>query len=279
MRPSKRVKTCCRTELQVTIKQEAPPSPRHTPKPILDGPGSSTSTEDAEDRKATTGRIDSLDPRIINNEISPPISDVDPAEVKATEAPPRDYSWLYHPKRTCTLDPTFSTDYLVGWIWDHGAPVMKPGVKYQQGLFWLCRHCFQAPPAPLDFDITDPFEALKASIMNDINSTEYSWSLDSGFGGALAEYHLMTRHDIYAPSESAKPGLFETLNLIPTNTSHVGLIQRLETMEEEIAAMEQAFKSGVKRWKEEKECWLEGMPSKTLHRELCKKAKYKIYYR
>lgn len=277
MRPAKRAKTT-HQELKVSIKHEAPPSPQHASthrlyEPLFGDPET--------DDQSTTVKDQPRDLQLMTPDSSASSSSplVKPTKLESPEVAAHDYSWLESPKRTYTQDPGFPLDYLSGWIWEHGAPVTKPNVKYKQGLFWLCRHCFHAPSPVSSFDDPTCIDALFAGIENSINNTEYNWSYDSGFGGALVEFHLLTKHGIRAPEDAAIPGLFEMFNLNPTNGSHCGLVERLEEFGDDLAAITKGFKSGVTRWKKEQEAWLEGRPSLNIHRELCKKARYKIFYR
>jgi hypothetical protein len=274
MRPSKRAKIT-HQELKVTIKPEEPSHPRHgttllPSKPRLDSPAH----DDTSTTKDYPGDLQLMTPD--SSSCSPTVK---PAKLESPDVPAHDYSWLDGPKRTYTQDPAFPINYLTSWIWEHGAPVTKPNVKYKQGLFWLCRHCFHAPSPRSSFDDPTCIDALFAGIENSINNTEYNWSYDSGFGGALVEFHLLKKHNIHAPADASTPGLFEMLNLNPANPSHCGLVERVEEFGEDLEAMAQAFKSGVTRWKREEEAWLEGTPSKRIHQELCKKARYRIYYK
>jgi hypothetical protein len=274
MRPSKRAKIT-HQELKVTIKPEEPTTLRHASTLLPANPPSGSPEQD----DPSTTKEYPVERQLMTPESSSCSPVVKPTKLESSVVPVHDYSWLDSPKRTYTQDPSFPTNYLTNWIWEHGAPVTKPNVKYQHGLFWLCRHCFHAPSPRSSFDDPTCIDALFAGIENSINNTEYNWSYDSGFGGALVEFHLLRKHNIHAPADVEAPGLFEMLNLNPTNPSHCGLVQRLEEFEEDVKAITQAFKSGVTRWKKEEEAWLEGTPSKRIHVELCKKARYKIYYR
>ncbi|KAF2826155.1 hypothetical protein CC86DRAFT_370242 [Ophiobolus disseminans] len=274
MRPAKRAKTT-HQELKVSIKHQAPPSPKHvSTHPAHEALFGDPETDDQSSVKEQHRELQLMTP---DSSSSSPV--VKPAKFESPEVPVHDYSWLDSPKRTYTQDPSFALDYLTGWIWEHGAPVTKPNVKYKQGLFWLCRHCFHAPSPVSSFDDPTCIDALFAGIENSINNTEYNWSYDSGFGGALVEFHLLKKHGIHAPTDVGAPGLFEMFNLSPMNGSHCGLVQRLEDFGDDLEAIAKGFKSGVTRWRKEEEAWLEGRPSLNIHRELCKKARYKIHYR
>jgi hypothetical protein len=278
MRPSKRIKTSHQPDIEATTLRDTAISLAHQPGYL---PLGKTSTPNEEAEVGANALIISAEQRNIENAYPSPRSSVH-TKPDEPEHPVHDYSWLDSPKRSYTTDPYFSTNYLIGWIWEHGAPVMKHKVKYGDGLFWLCRHCFSRPSSLSGVDDPEDFEAMQAMIECAISNTEYNWSFDSGFAGALVEFHLLKKHGIAPPPQSAQLGLFEMFNLNPTNESHVELVRRLERSEDSetyIAVIERAFKTGVSRWTEEKRSWLEGEPSKNIHRELCKKAQYEISYR
>lgn len=287
MRPSKRAKIT-HQELKVTIQPEDLSPRQYATTLVRSKPDQQLASPDHDDTSSSTTTTTTKDYAGSDVQLMTPDSSscsptVQPAKLlqQTSDVPVvHDYSWLVDsPKRTYTQDPTFPINYLTSWIWSHGAPVTKPNVKYKQGLFWLCRHCFHAPSPRSSFADPTCIDALFAGIENSINNTEYNWSYDSGFGGALVEFHLLKKHGIHVPEDAVSPGLFEMLNLNPANPSHCGLVQRLEDFGDDLEACAKAFKSGVTRWKREEEAWLEGTPSKRIHAELCKKARYRIYYK
>ncbi|KAH8712195.1 hypothetical protein GQ44DRAFT_730764 [Phaeosphaeriaceae sp. PMI808] len=276
MRSSKRFKTSDQSEVEIPSKQEDTQSPKHEPK-ILRHKRSTFSKSREKERGGSRvlfkGRLNETS--TIKHSPYSPSSVGELAKTKQLETPQHDYSSLDIMSRIDTTLPNFSTEYLVGWTWRHGAPVMKSDAKYQQGLFWLCRYCSNAPSQASLFKNSTPLKRMGAGIHNDINKCEYFWSIDSGFCGAFVEHHLLKKHNICAPTDAAKPGPFELLNLDPRNHSHGHLVQKLGS---EIAAVQRACKSGVLRWKEEKQEWYDGRSSKRFHQLLCKIAHATISY-